>query len=83
MSKTIACIPADNIGNKLWIKDGRIDGNKTFAKYRSTYNDIPFRETELHFNGVDFAITGDDGTVLYRFHPEWFESILEEAKVKS
>jgi hypothetical protein len=69
MSKVIYCVSADNVGNKLWLKDYRVDGSKHFVKYRSTYNDIPFRETEIYLvdGGQNFAITGDDGTVLYRF----------------
>lgn len=34
--KTIACIPADSYGNKLWLKDFRAEDNRTFVKYKST-----------------------------------------------
>jgi hypothetical protein len=73
MGLKIACIPADNNGNKLWLKDLRRDGEKIFVKYNSTYNDIPFIETEIHSidNGKTFTINGDDGTVLYRFSSNW------------
>ena len=66
----IAMIPADSAGNKLFIKDLRVDKKqRTFVKYKSTYNDIPFTEVELYGvdNGQRCAILGEDGTVLYRF----------------
>ena len=52
MSNVICCIPADNNGNKLWIKDFREDGKRAFVKYKSTYNDMPFMEVEI------FAVDG-------------------------
>lgn len=75
MGKLIAMIPADGIGNKLMLKDLRHDGDRSFIKYRSTYNDIPFRETELFEadGGANLAICGDDGTVLFRFKPCWVD----------
>jgi len=74
---TIAFIPADNVGNKLFLKDVRKDGNKTLIKYRSTYNDIPFIETEIYpaDDGRNYVITGDDGTVLWRFSAQWIEKL--------
>lgn len=40
---TIAMISADSNGNKLFIKDFRVDEKgRTFIKYKSTFNDIPF-----------------------------------------
>jgi hypothetical protein len=73
----IACIVADNTGNKLWIKDFREDKGRLFLKYRSTYNDIPFTETEVFIvdDGLNCVITGEDGTVLYRFGVKWLEKI--------
>jgi hypothetical protein len=65
----IACLPADNTGNKLWLKDFRQIEGRFYIKYKSTYNTMPFREVEI-FNvdgGANFVITGDDGTILYRF----------------
>ena len=63
----IHIIPADNQGNKLILKDYRRqkDG-RMFLKYRSTWNDIPFRETEVFLvdSGKNLAILGGDGTVL-------------------
>ena len=74
----IAMIPADEQGNKLFIKDVRVDEKKRmFVKYKSTYNDIPFMETELYGvdNGRNCAICGDDGTILYRFSIDWLNSL--------
>ena len=71
-------IPCDNVGNKLFIKDLRIDEKqRTFVKYKSTYNDIPFMEVELYGvdNGQNCAICGDDGTILYRFSVEYLSTI--------
>lgn len=75
MGKIIACIPADSMGNKLFLKDLRLDGDRVFIQYRSTYNDIKFRETELFEadGGNNLVICGDDGTVLFRFSPKWVE----------
>ena len=75
---TIAMIPADNIGNKIYIKDLRIaEDKKVFVMFRSTYNDMPFIEVELGSvdSGKNCAIFGDDGTVLYRFSTQWLGAI--------
>lgn len=76
---TICCIPSDN-ENNLFIKDARIDGQSIFVKYRSTYNDIPFIETELIFvdSGKNLAITGSNGTVLFRFSAAWVNKLIEQ-----
>lgn len=75
---TIICVPADS-DNKLFMKDVRIDGQKLFVKYRSTYNNIPFRETELIpvDSGKNLAITGNDGTVLFRFSSTWISKLID------
>ena len=77
--KTICCIPADNSGNKLWIKDFRRDGERFYVKYRSTYNDIPFMETDIYpvDGGKNMVITGSDGTVLFRFSIEWIKNFMQ------
>ena len=74
----IAMIPVDKVGNKLFIKDLRIDEKqRIFVKYKSTYNDMPFMEVELYEvdNGQNCAICGDDGTILYRFSTECLSSL--------
>ena len=78
MNNTICCIPADNQGNKLWVKDYREDKNKHFLKYKSTYNNMPFREVEVFLVDDDknMIITGDDGTVLYRFSVGWVGKLI-------
>ena len=75
----IACIKADNVGNKLWIKDYREDKEHLYLKYKSTYNDIPFTETEVFLvdEGKNCVITGEDGTVLYRFNIGWLAKITD------
>ena len=75
----IACIKADNVGNKLWIKDYREDKEHLYLKYKSTYNDIPFTETEVFLvdEGNNCVITGEDGTVLYRFNIGWLSKITD------
>jgi hypothetical protein len=77
--QTIACIPADASGNKLWLKDFKIENNRTFIKYRSTYNQIPFEEVEIFLvdEGKNFVITGDDGTVLFRFSSQWINKLIQ------
>jgi len=74
----ISCIPADNKGNKLWIKDFRENGKRMFLKYRSTYNDIPFIESEVFLvdGEHNLAITGDDGTILFRFSVNWINRLI-------
>ena len=76
---TIAMIPTDSIGNKLFIKDLRIDENKVFVKYKSTYNQVPFFEVELNIidEGKVATINGDDGTVLYRFSTGFLNAIKD------
>lgn len=71
----IATIPADNNGNKLFLKELRTENNRVFIKYKSTYNDMPFSETEIFAvdGGKNFVITGDDGTILYRFSANWLD----------
>ena len=64
---TILCIPADAT-NKLYLKDYRVEQDRAYIKYKSTYNDIPWREVEIYGDGKGNAvITGDDGTVIFRF----------------
>lgn len=79
MGITIACIPADKVGNKLYLKELRQNGNRLFIKYRSTYNDIPFTEVEIYpaDGGKNCVITGDDGTVLWRFPATWLERLSD------
>ena len=62
-------IPADRDGNRLFLKDFREDKGRYFVKYKSTYNDIPFVDTEIWIvdGGKNFVITGEDGTILWRF----------------
>lgn len=69
----IAMIPVDNNGNILWLKELRTENSRAFIKYKSTYNDMPFAETEIFAvdGGKNFVITGDDGTILYRFSANW------------
>lgn len=64
----ILTIPADREGNKLFIKHFHIIHNRMFCSYKSTYNDMPFQETELFFadNSKNVVICGEDGTVLWR-----------------
>lgn len=66
--KSIACIPADNVGNLLFILYEESNG-RFFIKYKSTYNDIPFTETEMYLvdNNTNFIITGNNGIPLFRF----------------
>jgi hypothetical protein len=78
----IVCIPADNNGNKLWLKDFRVDDNKVsikyYIKYKSTYNDLPFEEVEIFLvdKNKNFVITGDDGTILFRFFSQWINKLV-------
>lgn len=81
MGVEILMIPADTIGNILWLKDYRQDEKlRHFVKYKSTYNDMPFIEVELSIIDMgqyqDAAIRGDDGTVLYRFNVEWIKKLI-------
>lgn len=78
MGNMICCIPADNKGNKLFIKDFKVENNRTFVKYRSTYNDIPFMDVEIFPVEDKFAICGNDGTILYRFSMNWIQQLIEE-----
>jgi len=73
----ILFIPADNIGGKLLLKDYREEGTQEFVKYRSTYNNIPFIETEIFITDdkKDYVITSDNGTVMWRFSVEWIEKL--------
>ena len=75
--KTIVCINADVFGNKLYLKDLIEDKGKLYVKYRSTYNDIPFQETEIFGadNGRNCIITADNGTVLWRFSVDWLDKL--------
>ena len=81
MGNVICCIPVDTNGNKLWVKDFKQTEKKAYVKYKSTLNDIPFRETEISVvdGGQNAIITGDDGTVLYRFSVNWIAQLLDES----
>ena len=76
MNKTILCISADNKGNKLFIKNLQEKKNQMFVQYKSTLNDIPFQETELFLVDDNCVITGDDGTILWRFSKKWLEKLI-------
>lgn len=67
---TIVSIPADEEGNKLFIKHFHTLNNKMFCSYRSTYNDMPFQETELFSvdNNQNVAILDGTGAVMWRFN---------------
>jgi len=69
METVILCIKADEFGNKLFIKHYSKMNDRMFCFYRSTYNDMPFQETELFLvdNNKNVAICGDDGTIMWRF----------------
>jgi len=75
MNNVIVCIPVDNIGNKLWLRDLETRDGDVFVKHKTTYNDMPFMETIIHPIEENYVITGDDGTVLYRFHHLWLEQL--------
>lgn len=74
---TIACIPADQEGNKLWVKDFKVNSEGATVVYKTTYNDMPWQETPIYVteDGKGVVITGDDGTVLYTFSVSWLEMI--------
>jgi hypothetical protein len=73
----IVCVPADESGNKLFLKELVIKEKHVYVKYRSTYNDIPFQETEL-FNDIlgNYTICGEDGTVLWRINKLFINKLL-------
>ena len=65
-------IPTDQLGGKLILKNYRKEGDRHFVEYRTTYNDIPFREIEIFLIEEEvFVITGDNGTILYTFSKLW------------
>lgn len=73
---TIVAIPADNKGNKLYIKELRTERDRLFLKYRSTFNDIPFVETEIFGDGKkNIVIVGDNGAVIWRFAESWLSKL--------
>lgn len=67
----IICVPADKKGNKLFLKDFRVENKKYYVKYKSTYNDISFMETEIYLVENNFVITGDNGIALWVFAKKW------------
>jgi len=79
MSINIACVPIDKFGNLLWIKNCKQNGKILTIEYKSSYNDMPFMETNIYTvdGGQNIAIMGSDGTILYRFSINWLDKILE------
>lgn len=69
MSK-IQAVRIDRSGNLLFLKNFEQQKDKFFIEYRSMLNDIPFQRVQIYLleQEQSFVITGDDGTVLYRFH---------------
>jgi len=65
----VVMIPADAMGNKLYLKDFKEENTRMFLEYKSSFNDIPFRESEIFYadGGKSCVITGEDGTVIWRF----------------
>lgn len=74
---SILSIPADKDGNKLFIKNYSVMNDRMFCSYKSTYNDMPFQQTELFFvdDNKNVAICGTDGTILWRFNYKLLKSI--------
>jgi len=79
MGKLIVGVPADTEGGKLFLTDLRSEDNRLFIRYGSTYNKVGFQETEIFTsdNGENYVITGDDGTVLWRFNRFWIDKLKE------
>lgn len=75
----IACIPADQEGGKLWIRNLTIEDNQPFIEYKTTYNDMPWAKTPTYpiEDGKFFVITGDDGTILYTYSSQWLGFLQE------
>ena len=72
--KVIQSIPINRNGDLLFIKNFEQQNDKLFLEYRAMINDIPFQKTQVYEHQGDILITGEDGTVLYRFP---FELALE------
>ena len=70
MGNTIVTIPVDSSGGKLYLKDLREDKDRIFVKYKSSINNVPWQEVEVFIvdGGKNAAITGEDGTILWRFN---------------
>lgn len=70
MMNKIQAVPLNKEGDLLFLKEFREENGRYFIKYRAMINQIPFQETELYLvdNGQNFAITGDNAKILYRFH---------------
>jgi hypothetical protein len=73
----VLIIPADREGNKLFIKNYHKMNDRMFCPYKSTYNDMPYQDTELFFvdNNRNVTICGDDVTILWRFNSELLNKI--------
>ncbi|MHB8871604.1 MAG: hypothetical protein ACYC5G_04075 [Candidatus Doudnabacteria bacterium] len=65
--KTIQSMPINRNGDLLFIKDFEQKEGKLFLSYRAMINDIPFRREQVFEHEGMILITGDDGTVMYRF----------------
>ena len=65
--KTIQSIPINRNGDLLFIKNFEQQNDKLFLEYKSMLNDIPFIKTQVFEHEGMILITGEDGTVLYRF----------------
>lgn len=77
MSNTVLSIRASDKGDVLYLKDIRQDKGITYIKYKSTFNDMPFVESEIVSvdGGVNAAILGSDGTILFRFDINWLNKL--------
>lgn len=65
--KTIQAIPINRNGDLLFIKNFEQQNDKLFLEYKSMLNDIPFVKTQVFEHQGRCLITGEDGTVIYRF----------------
>ena len=77
----IQAIPAGDGNHKLLLKEPRKEGEIQYVKYRSTYNDMPWQEIPLALvdENRNFAITGDDGTVIWRFPVMLINRLADES----
>jgi len=65
--KLIQSKPINRNGDLLFIKNFEQKENKLFLEYKSMLNDIPFQKAQVFEHQGNILITGEDGTVLYRF----------------
>jgi len=83
MNNKIQAIPLNGKGDLLFLRNFEQKKDKFFIEYRAMINDVPFQKVQIWLidGNKNFVITGDDGTVMYRFPVQAALNVMVDEQV--